>query len=55
MPETRALTGEDLTVADVWEVAVHRAPVGLTDAARARMVAAREVLDATPSTSTPTA
>ncbi|MEO6487252.1 MAG: aromatic amino acid lyase, partial [Thermoanaerobaculia bacterium] len=44
MPESRALTGEDLTVADVWEVAVHGAPASLTDTARAKMEAARETL-----------
>jgi histidine ammonia-lyase len=44
VPVARALTGEDLTVADVWEVAVHGAPAGLTDVARARMEAARETL-----------
>jgi histidine ammonia-lyase len=40
-----ALTGDDLTVADVWDVAVERRPTELTDAARARMRAAREVVE----------
>jgi histidine ammonia-lyase len=43
--ESRALTGDDLTVADVWAVAVGRAPVGLTDTARERMGAARELVE----------
>jgi histidine ammonia-lyase len=45
--ESRALTGDDLTVADVWAVAVADAPVGLTDAARERMRAARELVEET--------
>ena len=40
-----ALTGDDLTVADVWDVAVERRPTELTDAARAKMRAAREVVE----------
>jgi histidine ammonia-lyase len=40
-----ALTGEDLTVSDVWAVAVNRAEVGLAGAARERMRAARELVD----------
>jgi histidine ammonia-lyase len=43
--ESRALTGDDLTVADVWAVAVGRAPAGLTDTARERMGAARELVE----------
>jgi histidine ammonia-lyase len=39
------LTGDDLTVADVWAVAVERAPTALTDAARAKMQAARELVE----------
>ena len=39
------LTGEDLSVADVWAVAVDRAPVELTDAARAKMGAARALVE----------
>src|SRR5205823_11158654 len=41
----RALTGDDLTVDDVWAVAVDRAPVSLTDSARERMRAARELVE----------
>ena len=40
-----ALTGDDLRIADVWDVAVHGAPVALTDEARAKMEAARELVD----------
>ncbi|HZR93325.1 MAG TPA: histidine ammonia-lyase [Gaiellaceae bacterium] len=39
-----ALTGDDLTVADVWQVAVDRAPAGLAVQARERMRAARELV-----------
>jgi len=39
-----ALTGEDLTVADVWSVAVKRIPVGLSADARSKMTAARELV-----------
>jgi histidine ammonia-lyase len=39
------LTGEDLTVEDVWSVAVEGAPAGLSDAAREQMVEARAVVD----------
>jgi histidine ammonia-lyase len=39
------LTGEDLVVEDVWAVAVEREEAGLTDAARERMRAARELVD----------
>jgi len=39
------LTGDDLSVTDVWAVAVERAPVGLTDAARDKMRAARELVE----------
>jgi histidine ammonia-lyase len=42
---SHALTGNDLRIEDVWEVAVHRAPVGLADEARARMEAARALVD----------
>ena len=44
MIEQRALTGDDLTVDDVWRVAVEGAPVGLSDEAREKMRAAREVV-----------
>jgi histidine ammonia-lyase len=40
-----ALTGDDLTVADVWAVAVERRPAALADAARRKMQAAREVVE----------
>jgi histidine ammonia-lyase len=43
--ESRALTGDDLAVADVWAVAIDHAPVGLSDIARDRMRAAREVVE----------
>src|SRR5256885_1892885 len=39
------LTGDDLTVADVWAVAVERAPAGLSDAAREKMSAARALVE----------
>jgi histidine ammonia-lyase len=42
--ETRQLSGETLTVEDVWNVAVDRLPAGLSDAARDRMRRAREVV-----------
>ena len=39
------LTGEDLTVDDVWTVAVERSRAALTDEARERMNAARELVE----------
>ena len=45
MIETLALTGEDLTVDDVWAIAVDRRPAVLADAARERMRAARELVE----------
>ena len=39
------LTGEDLTTADVWAVAVEGTPTELDDVARDKMVAAREIVD----------
>jgi histidine ammonia-lyase len=39
------LTGNDLRIEDVWEVAVHRVPVALADEARASMEAARALVD----------
>jgi histidine ammonia-lyase len=39
------LTGEDLTAADVWEVAVEGAGAELEDSARAKMAAARAVVE----------
>jgi histidine ammonia-lyase len=41
----RALTGDDLTVEDVWAVAVEGAPAVLSEAARGRMDTARAVVD----------
>ena len=45
MIESKALTGDDLALADVWAVAVEDEPVSLTDDARVRMRAAREVVE----------
>lgn len=45
MPRTILLSGEDLTLADVWDAAVHGAQAELADAARDRMRAARELLE----------
>jgi histidine ammonia-lyase len=42
---TRALTGDDLTVVDVWDVAVERVPASLSAASRDRMRAARAVVE----------
>jgi histidine ammonia-lyase len=39
------LTGEDLTLEDVWRAAVEGVPAVLADSARARMRAARELLE----------
>jgi histidine ammonia-lyase len=39
------LTGDDLTVAEVWAVAVERAPALLADAARVKMQAARALVE----------
>jgi histidine ammonia-lyase len=39
------LTGDDLSVDDVWAVAVDGAPAGLSDRARERMNAARELVE----------
>src|SRR5439155_26706826 len=39
------LTGEDLTLADVWEVAVEGAGAELDDSARKKMAAARAVVE----------
>jgi histidine ammonia-lyase len=43
--ESKALTGDDLALADVWAIAVDRAPVGLADSARERMQAARALVE----------
>ena len=40
-----ALTGDDLTIDDVWAVAVGGARAVLSDSARVQMHAAREVVD----------
>jgi histidine ammonia-lyase len=40
-----ALTGDDLTVADVWAVAVERGSAELSDRARERMQAARDLVE----------
>ena len=40
-----ALTGNDLRVADVWDVAVRGAPVALADVTRPRLEAARELVE----------
>ncbi len=40
-----ALTGDDLTLADVWAVAVERAPAALSDDARAKIGAARGLVE----------
>jgi histidine ammonia-lyase len=39
------LNGDELTIADVWAVAVHRAPAALADAGREKMNAARALVD----------
>ena len=46
MIETQPVTGEDLTVDHVWAVAVGGAPASLSEAAKERMRAGREVVDA---------
>jgi histidine ammonia-lyase len=43
--QSQSLTGEALTVDDVWAVAVEGAAAGLADSARSRMTAAREVVE----------
>jgi histidine ammonia-lyase len=43
--ESKALTGDDLRLADVWAVAVDHAPVAIADSARERMRAARELVE----------
>jgi histidine ammonia-lyase len=39
------LNGDDLTIGDVWSVAVERTPAALTDDGRSKMAAARELVD----------
>ena len=41
MTEPIVLTGDDLTLGDVWDVAVDRRPVRLAESAKGRMDAAR--------------
>ena len=45
MIESKALTGDDLRLADVWAVAVDHAQVEIADSARERMRAARELVE----------
>ena len=45
MVEAQVLTGDDLEVDHVWAVAVEGAPVELSESARRRMQAAREVVE----------
>jgi len=45
VPATRLLTGDDLTLEDVWEVAHGAADVGLSERAVERMNAARALVD----------
>jgi histidine ammonia-lyase len=44
VPEPRALTGDDLSVEDVWVVAVEGVKAELSEASRVRMRAARELV-----------
>ncbi len=43
--DTCVLTGDELTVDDVWAIAVEGRAVGLAEAARGRMIAARELVE----------
>ena len=45
MIESKALTGDDLVLDDVWEVALGGRTVSLADSARERMAAAREIVE----------
>ncbi len=45
MLATLLLSGEDLSVQDVWRVAVDRVPIGLSEAATQQMEAARALVD----------
>jgi histidine ammonia-lyase len=45
VPAAVELTGNRLTIEDVWDVAVHRRPVALADSARQRATAARAFLE----------
>jgi len=42
--ESKALTGDDLVLDDVWEVALGGRTVSLAESARERMAAAREIV-----------
>ncbi len=45
MIETQLVTGDDLRIEDVWSVALERVPVSLSENAKARMRAARAVVE----------
>ncbi|CAN5751465.1 histidine ammonia-lyase [soil metagenome] len=45
MSQSLVLTGKDLTLGDVWDVAVHGAKAEIADAARAQMRAARDLVE----------
>ncbi|MDQ3672138.1 MAG: histidine ammonia-lyase [Actinomycetota bacterium] len=45
MSRSLVLTGEDLTLGDVWDVAVHGTKAEISDTARVKMRAARELVD----------
>ena len=45
MPQRVVIDGASLSIEDVHQVAVNRAPVGLADAARARVSATRRIVD----------
>ena len=45
MPAAVELTGDDLTIADVWDVAVERRPVALGASGRERVARARAFLE----------
>ena len=45
MIASHALSGDDLRIEDVWEVAVHGAPAELADEARSKMTAARALVE----------
>ena len=45
MSRPLVLTGEDLTLADVWDVAVHGAQATIADSAKDKMRAARDLLE----------
>jgi histidine ammonia-lyase len=45
VPSTLVLTGDDLTVEDVWDAAVHGREAALAERAKERMTASRELLE----------